>query len=125
MRAVRLCSRIGRRRPEYSRIVLETAVPPLLERLVHASGPEAATGGGSAEGEVAEVTGVERACTALVELCELPDVFAVAVPALLAGEVVVLMYVCGVDIPFIWTGILFSALWKGVAERSGVTDSLR
>lgn len=87
-----LASRIGRRRAEYSGIVLETAVPNLLERLVRASNPETATDGGpaaAAGGEAAGVAAVERASLTLVELCELPGVFAVAAPALLAGEIVV------------------------------------
>lgn len=120
MRAIRFCSRIGRRRPEYSRIVLETAVPPLLEQLVHAPDPEAATGGSPAGGEVAEVAGVERACSVLVELCELSGVFAVAAPALLAGKIVVVMCVCGHPIKL---PDRFSSTLEKCRRRSGVTDT--
>eukprot|EP00752_Nemacystus_decipiens_P008715 g7777.t1 len=99
--------RIGLRRPEHARAVLDTAVPPLLEQLrqlsppfavegevsaaaaaaaatdrAHASLPTAGRAGGGGGGTVVRAG---RACSALVELSEIPCVFATAVSALLAA----------------------------------------
>lgn len=76
-----MARRIGLRRPEHARAVLNTAVPPLLGHLHQRS---SSSTGDAGEGSVAAAA--ERACSALVELSEIPGVFATAVSALLAGE---------------------------------------
>ncbi|CAM9457380.1 unnamed protein product, partial [Ectocarpus sp. 12 AP-2014] len=98
---------IGLRRPEYARAVLDTAVPPLLKQLPHvrppppagekgestcppggenggASDPPSSPAGTAAAAAAAAAEG-ERACAALVELSEVPGVFAIALSALLAS----------------------------------------
>ncbi|CAN0144630.1 unnamed protein product, partial [Ectocarpus sp. 8 AP-2014] len=95
---------IGLRRPEYARAVLDTAVPPLLKQLPHARPPPSAgekgeitcppggdDGGAndppSSSAGTAAAAAAEggRACAALVELSEVPGVFAIALSALLAA----------------------------------------
>ncbi|CAN0278933.1 unnamed protein product, partial [Ectocarpus sp. 4 AP-2014] len=98
---------IGLRRPEYARAVLDTAVPPLLKQLPHARPhppagekgestcpPGGENGGASdplsspavtAAAAAAAAAEGERACAALVELSEVPGVFAIALSALLAA----------------------------------------
>ncbi|CAN0285691.1 unnamed protein product [Ectocarpus fasciculatus] len=92
---------IGLRRPEYARAVLDTAVPPLLKQLPHAPPappagekgkfPPGGDDGGVSDlpsspgGTAAPAADGERACAALVELSEIPGVFAIALSALLAA----------------------------------------
>lgn len=103
--------RIGLRRPENARAVLASAVKPVLERLEleqvrspsggkgakSASAATAAVATGGADGPPPPspntaafgpggAAGAESACSVLVELSEIPGVFATAVSALLAGK---------------------------------------
>ncbi|CAN0173653.1 unnamed protein product [Scytosiphon promiscuus] len=83
---------IGLRHSEYARAVLDTAVPPVLNQLQQLRE--------ASEGEVVGVSGIgissvvsppgmvaekNRACAALVELSEIPGVFAIALSAFLAA----------------------------------------
>lgn len=81
---------IGLRRRDYAQIVLNTVVPPLLTHLAQASSSyndnvsSSVVAGGVGSG-IGGLNAVKHSFSALVELSELPDVFAVVVPAMLAG----------------------------------------
>lgn len=99
---------IGLRRPEYEQIVLDAAVPRLVDALVDPDSSEAdgvtsaakttdntegsglsnnASQGVDVADQAVSYDNVGRALSALVELSEMPRVFGVAAPAMLAGEI--------------------------------------
>lgn len=97
---------IGLQRLSYGQIVLDIAVPPLLQSLAEVlpdkAGPtdkmpaRTTVNDGSSEGGAAVAStrrdegllavSVEHSLSALVELSDMPRVFAVAAPGMLAGE---------------------------------------
>lgn len=87
---------IGLRRQKNALIVIQTAIPPLLELLLPSVNTRL-TGGSSGSGEFGgdsqlklETAGLERALSSLVELSDIPGVFKKAVSAMLAGGFVAL-----------------------------------
>ena len=93
---------IGLRRQENALIVIQTAVPPLLELLTPSTNTRLSEGstssssgssGGGGDGGGAQLkagtAGLERALSSLVELSDIPGVFEVAVSAILAGGFIV------------------------------------
>eukprot|EP00904_Undaria_pinnatifida_P006781 jgi/Undpi1/3232/HiC_scaffold_15.g06606.m1 len=82
---------IGLRRQKNALIVIQTAIPPLLELLLPSVNTQL-TGGSSGSGEFGgdsqlklETAGLERALSSLVELSDIPGVFKKAVSAMLAA----------------------------------------